>query len=134
MTGLLLGGTKNKSLIPTPMNVERKTKRKASEPYNDVSGLEDEKFESAASEEETVTTKQWMKSMMKEIKDRTDDISEFEKTMTGMKFEMKEVKVNMNKMSDAFSKIVGESQKTDQKFEELFIRIHEDIRARDQKT
>ena len=40
------------------MNVERETKRKASEPYIDVSGLEEEKFESAASEEETVTTKQ----------------------------------------------------------------------------
>ena len=82
MTAVLLGGTKNNG---------RETKRKASEPYVDVSGLEDEKFESAASEEETVTTKHWMKSMMKEIKDRTDDISEFEKTMTGMKFEMAEV-------------------------------------------
>ena len=64
----------------------------------------------------------------------TDDLSEFEKTMTEVKLEMEEVKVNMNKMSDAFSKIVGESQKTDQKFEELFIRIHEDIRDRDKRT
>ena len=61
MTALLLGGTKNKSLSPTSMSVERETQRKASEPYIDVSDLEEEKFESAASEEETVTTKQWMK-------------------------------------------------------------------------
>ena len=98
------------------MNVERETKRKASEPYIDVSGLEEEKFESAASEEETVKKKQWMKSMMKEIKDCTDDITEFEKTMAGIKFEMTEVKVSMNKMSDAFSKIVDESQRRDQRF------------------
>ena len=73
MTALLLGGTKNKGLCPTSMNVERETKRKASEPYNEVSGPEEEKFESTASEEEAVTTKQWMKSMMREIQDRTDD-------------------------------------------------------------
>ena len=40
------------------MSVERRTKRKASEPYIDVSGLVEEKVESAASEKETVTTKQ----------------------------------------------------------------------------
>ena len=39
------------------MSVERETKRKASEPFIDVSGLEEEKFESAASEEETVTSR-----------------------------------------------------------------------------
>ena len=49
-------------------NLAFKAKRKASEPYTDVSGLEEEKFESAAFEEETVTTKQWMKSMMSELK------------------------------------------------------------------
>ena len=88
MTALRVGRTKNKGLIPWSMKEGRETKRKASEPYIDVSGLEYEKCESAAAEEETVTTKQWMKSMMKEIKDRKDDISEFEKTMTGMKLEM----------------------------------------------
>ena len=51
------------------------------------------------------------KNMMREIKDRTDNISEFEKTMTGMKFEMTEVKINMNNMTDALSKIVDESRK-----------------------
>ena len=70
---------------------------------------------------------------MREIQDRTDDISDFDKTMTGMKFEMEEVKVNMNKMADAISKIVDESQR-DQNFEELIRRINEDIRVRDQKT
>ena len=92
ITALLLGGTKNKSLSPTPMRTEREKKRKESEPYIDVSGLEEEKLESATSEEETVTTKKWMTSMMKEMKERTDDMSEFERSMTGVKFEMNEVK------------------------------------------
>ena len=68
------------------------------------------------------------------VRHRTDDISEVEKTMTGMKFEMVEVKVNMNKIADAFSKIVDESERRDQKFEELFKGINEDIRARDKRT
>ena len=54
--------------------------------------------------------------------------------LTGMIFEMTEVKVSMNKMSDAFSKIVDESQRRDQRFEELWIRINEDIRTREQRT
>ena len=55
MTALLLGGTKHKSL--SPMQAERDKKRKESEPYIDVSGSEEEKLESAASEDETSTTK-----------------------------------------------------------------------------
>ena len=54
--------------------------------------------------------------------------------MTGMKFEMAAVKINMNKMTDALSKIVDESQKRDQRFEDLIKRINEDIQVRDQKT
>ena len=72
--------------------------------------------------------------MMKDIKkNRTVDLQEFEKTMTGVKLEMEEVKANMNKMSEALSKVVDESQKIDQKFEELFIKINEDIRTRDKE-
>ena len=40
----------------------------------------------------------------------------------------------MDKMADTFSKIVDESQRRDQQFEELFKRINENIRVRDQKT
>ena len=40
MTALLLGGTKNtKVSTQRQLNVERETKRKASEPYIDVSGF-----------------------------------------------------------------------------------------------
>ena len=38
-----------------------------------------------------------MTSMMKELKERTDDVSEFERSMTTVQLEMKEVKVNMKK-------------------------------------
>ena len=65
------------------MSTERK-KRKESEPYIDVSALEEEKPETALSEEETVATKKWMTNMMKELKERMDDLSEFERSMTNV--------------------------------------------------
>ena len=69
-----------------------------------------------------------------EMKERTDDISEFERSMTGVQLEMNEVKVNMNKVADALSKMTDESQTRYQKFEEFIKRINEDMRARDLKT
>ena len=42
---------------------------------------------------------------MKELKERTDDVSEFERSMTTVQLEMKEVKVNMNKVAEALSRI-----------------------------
>ena len=77
LTALLLGGTKHKSPSPTPMDTERDKKRKESEPDIDVSGLEGAKPK-AEPDEEVVATKKWMSEAMKELKERTDDISEFE--------------------------------------------------------
>ena len=71
MTALLIGGTKNKGLSPASKKEERNTKRKASEPYIDVSCLEEDRSTSAASEEEMGKMMQWMRITMKEIKDRT---------------------------------------------------------------
>ena len=68
MTALLLGGTKHRSLCSTPM-ADRDKRRKESEPYTDVSGLEDEKSQ-AAPEEEAVPTKKWMSD--NERTERTD--------------------------------------------------------------
>ena len=109
MTALLIGGTKNRELSPASKKEEREAKRKASEPQFDVSCLEEDSSVPAASEEEMGPMMQWMKRTMKEIKDRKDDISEFEKTMTRMKFEMIGFKTIMSNMFDVFIKIVDES-------------------------
>ena len=50
-----------------------------------------------------------------------------------MKLEMEGVNVNMNKMSEAFTKIVDERQSREKKFEKLFLRINDDIRTRDKR-
>ena len=51
-----------------------------------VAAQKEEKFESTASEEEAVTTKQWMKKYDERNTRSNGRLSEFEKTMTGMKF------------------------------------------------
>ena len=89
---------------PTPMDADRDKKRKESEQYIDVGGIEEERAE-PASEEEEAEAKKWMKSVMKELKERTDDVSDFERSMTTVQVEMKEVKVNMNKVAEALTKI-----------------------------
>ena len=74
-----------------------------------------------------------MTSMMKELKERTDDVSEFERSMTTVQLEMKEVKVNMNKVAEALSRISDDNHTRDLKFEELIKRINEGLHERDLK-
>ena len=72
--------------------------------------------------------------MMKELKERTDDVSEFERSMTTVQLEMKEVKVNTNKVAEALSRISDDNHTRDRKFEELIKRINEGLHERDLKT
>ena len=131
MTALLLGGMKHKSLSPTPM--ADRDKRKESEPYIDVSGLEGQKSQEVL-EEEAVPTKKWMSDTMKELKERTDDMSEFERTMTNIKLDMKDVKEHMNKVTEALSKISDDNNTRDRRFEELIQSINNGLQDRDMKT
>ena len=75
-----------------------------------------------------------MTSMMKELKERTEDVSEFERSMTTVQLEMKEVKVNMNKVAEALSRISEDNHTRDRKFEEVIKRINEGLHERDLKT
>ena len=54
--------------------------------------------------------------------------------MTTVQLEMKEVKVNMNKVAEALSKISDDNNTRDRKFEELIKRINEGLHERDLKT
>ena len=132
MTAQLLGGMKHKSPCPTPV-VDREKKRKESEPYIDVSGLENEKSQ-AVLEEEAVPTKKWMSDTMKELKERTDDMSELERTMTNVQLDMKDVKEHMSKVNEALSKISEDNNTRDRRFEELIQSINNGLKDRDMKT
>ena len=66
--------------------------------------------------------------------ERTDDMSEFERSMTTVQLDMKEVKINMNKVAEALSTISDDNHTRDRKFEELIKGINEGLHERDLKT
>ena len=70
---------------------------------------------------------------MKELKERTDDVTDFEQSMTTVQLEMKDVKVNVNKVAEALSKISDDNHTRDRKFEELITKINEGLCERDLK-
>ena len=96
MTSKLLGGMKHKSLSPKPMDTEReKKKRKESEPCIDVGGLEDENPQ-ANPDEDTADTKKWMTDTIRELKERSDEVSDLERSVSSMQWDMGEVKGEFN--------------------------------------
>ena len=89
LTAKLLGGMKHKSLSPKPMETER-DKRKESEPCIDVSSLDDGTLMDNQ-EEDPIETRKWMKEAMKDLRQRTNDVSELERSVNSMQWNMTEV-------------------------------------------
>ena len=112
---------------------DREKKGKECERYVDVSGLEEEKLE-AVRDEATAQDKDWLQKMLEDLKERTNDVSDFERSMTTVQFEMKDVKENMNEVTKAISKMSDENRARDRKFEKLINKICEGLYERDLKT
>ena len=132
MTAKLMGGTKHKSLSPRPMDTERQ-KRKESEPYIDVGGFEGEKPQTDP-DEEIAATKKWMSEAMKDLQNRSDDMSDLEQSMTKVKFDMNEVKENLTKVAESLTKISEDNDARDRKFDEFFKNLNTGLNERDKRT
>ena len=100
LTAKLLGGMKHKSLSPKPMETERDKKRKESEPCIDVSSLDDGTLMDNQ-EEDPIETRKWMKEAMKDLRQRTDDVSELERPVNNMQWNMTEVKNTLKSFTEA---------------------------------
>ena len=100
LTAKLLGGTKHKSLSPKPMETERDKKRKESEPCIDVSSL-DKGNAVANHEDEPIETRKWMRETMKDLRQRTDDVSDLERSVSSMQWDMTEVKNTLKSFTEA---------------------------------
>ena len=100
LTAKLLGGMKHKSLSPKPMETERDKKRKESEPCIDVSSLDDGTLMDNQ-EEDPIETRKWMKEAMKDLRQRTDDVSELERSVNNMQWNMTEVKNTLKSFTEA---------------------------------
>ena len=100
LTAKLLGGMKHKSLSPKPMETERDKKRKESEPCIDVSSL-DEGTVVDNQEDEPIETRKWMREAMKDLRQRTDDVSDLERSVNNMQWNMTEVKNTLKSFTEA---------------------------------
>ena len=100
LTAKLLGRMKHKSLSPKPMETERDRKRKESEPCIDVSSL-DEGTVMDNQEDEPIETRKWMREAMKDLRQRTDDVSDLERSVNNMQWNMTEVKNTLKSFTKA---------------------------------
>ena len=117
MTAKLLGGMKHKSLSPKPMDTERE-KRKASEPCIDVSGLEDENPVTNPEDEPTEARK-WMRETKKDLRQRTDDVSELERSVSTMQWDVTEVKGTLKSFNNTLDKMTEAQTTRDKKLDAL---------------
>ena len=132
MTAKLLGGMKHKSLSPKPMDTER-GKRKESEPCIDVSGLEDENPE-IKTDDESTEAKKWMRETMKDLRQRTDDVSELERSVPTMQWDMEEVKNTLKTVTSSLEKITEGNATRDRKLDDLLTSLCTGVAEREKKT
>ena len=81
-----------------------------------------------------VAIRKWMSEAMRELKERTDDMSEFERSMTKVQFDMNDVKENLNKVAEALTKISDDDHTRDQKFDDFIKNLNTGLHERDMKT
>ena len=126
LTAKLKGGMKHKSLSPKPMDTERDKKRKESEPCIDVSSLDDGTLMDNQ-EDEPIETRKWMREAMKDLRQRTDDVSELERSVNSMLWNMTEVKNTLKSFTESQ---VTRDRKLDDMLENLTVKFLE----KEQKT
>ena len=133
MTAKLLGGMKHKSLSPKPMDTEREKKRKESEPCIDVGDLEDENL-GRNLEEEPTDAKKWMEETMKDLKQRSDEMSDLERSMSTMQWEMGSVRENLDKITSSLEKLTERSETRDKKLDDLIASLSTGLAEKERRT
>ena len=133
MTAKLLGGMKHKSLSPKPMDTEREKKRKESEPCIDVGDLEDEN-PGINPEEEPTDAKKWMKETMKDLKQRSDEMSDLERSMSTMQWELGGVRENIDKVTSSLAKLTEGNATRDKKLDDLIASLSTGLAEKEKKT
>ena len=133
ITAKLLGGMKNKSLSPKPMDTEREKKRKESEPCIDVIGLEDENPVTNP-DDEFSEARRWMRETMKDLRQRTDDVSELERSVSTMQWDMTEVKNTLKTVTSSLDKMTEVQATRDKKLDDLLASLSTSFVEKEKKT
>ena len=124
---------KKKSLSPKPMDTERDKKRKESEPCIEVGdSLEDENAQTHLDIDPSDNAR-WIEDTMKRLKDRTDDVSELETNMSGVKWQMTEVEKRLETVSDSLIKLTEGKAEQDKKLDALLCCFKEGMEVREKQ-
>ena len=70
---------------------------------------------------------------MKQLKERTDDVSEVEQSLTNVKLDMENLNDNLSKVAEAITKMTEDNNARDRKFEELIKGFITGLQERDRK-
>ena len=118
MTAKLLGGMKKKSFSPKPMDTKRE-KRKDSEPCIDVGDSIEEDNAETHPDIDPPDNTQWMEDTMKKLKERTDDVSELERNMSRVQWNMTEVERKLDKVTNSLTLINRGNEARDKNLDEV---------------
>ena len=115
------------------METERDKKRKESEPCIDVSGLEEEN-PVANHEEEPTETRKWMRETMKDLRQRTDDVSDLERSVSTMQWDMTEVKNTLRTFAGSLDRITEAQTTRDKQLDDLLASLTTTFIEKEKKT
>ena len=71
---------------------------------------------------------------MKQLKGRTDDVSEVEQSLTKVKLDMESMNDNLSKVAEASTKMTDDNNTRDRKFEELIKGFSTGLQEQDKKV
>ena len=71
---------------------------------------------------------------MKQLKERTDDVSGVEQSLTEVKLDMENMNDNLSKVAEAIAKMTDDNNTRDRKFEELIKGFSTGLQERDKKV
>ena len=98
-----------------------------------MGGLEDENLETNLDEEST-DTKKWMKETMRDLKQRSDEVSDLERSISSMQCDMGEVKENLNKVTSSLVKMTEGNEVRDRKLDDLIKSLSAGLAERERKA
>ena len=76
----------------------------------------------------------WMSETMKDLRQRTDEVSDLERSMSTMQWNMGEVKDTLNKVTSSLAKITEGNETRDKKIDDLITSLSAGLAQREKKT
>ena len=76
----------------------------------------------------------WMSETMKDLRQRTDEVSDLKRSMSTMQWNMGEVKDTLNKVTSSLAKIKEGNETRDKKIDDLITSLSAGLAEREKKT